>query len=159
MTQTKPYTIPRTILSRIAAFYYLRTFWPILIGPMLFGIALMIFGPNQMARFFGVILAIWPGTTFVRALLLVGKPAQAWAKPTVMSFDEDALYFESQTTPPSRLRLKRTVVRQLVPLVGFYLVQFRKFEFVPVPMDAFEVDEDRAKFEESFAKTNALTHA
>jgi len=151
MTSTKPYTIPRPVLSRLAALYYLRTFWPILLGPVLFGLAVAILGPNRMIRFLGAVLAIWPATAFARALLLVGKPAQAWGKPTVMSFDEEALYFESQTEPVSRLRLKRTVVRRLVKLAGFYLVQFRKFEFVPVPMGAFEEPEDREAFEQSFA--------
>lgn len=152
MIQTKPYTIPRPILSRIAALYYLRTFWPILLLPVLFGLSLAIFGPNRMFRFFGAVLAIWPATAFARSLLLVGKPAQAWAKPTTMSFDDEALYFESQTEPPSRLRLKRTVVRKLIKLAGFYLVQFRKFEFVPVPMGIFETPEEREEFERGFSR-------
>ncbi len=150
MIQTKPYSIPRSILSRVTALYYLRTFWPILLGPAIFGIALMALGPNQMARYFGLILVIWPFTAFGRSLLLTGKPARAWAKQTVMSFDDEALYFESKTEPPSRLRLKRTIVRRVISLAGFYLIQFRRFEFVPVPMGVFESDEDRKAFLESF---------
>lgn len=150
LPHSQPYTIPRPILSRLAGIYYLRTFWPILVGPTVFGIALLIFGPNQMLRLFGVFLAAWPGTVFVRALILVGKPAKAWAKPTVMSFDHDALYFESQTEPVSRLKLKRTSIRRVFRLAGYYIVQFRKFEFVPVPILALEEGSSRTQFEESF---------
>ena len=85
MIQSKPYTIPRTVLSRITALYYLRTFWFVLIGPFLFGIALLFLAPNQTARYFGFFLAVWPMTIFTRALLLTGKAAKIWSKSTVMS--------------------------------------------------------------------------
>ncbi len=134
--QSKPYTVSRNVLSRLTAFYYLRTFWFILIGPFLFGIGLILLGPNQMSRFFGFILAAWPMTVFARALLLTGKAARAWAKPTVMTIAKDAFLFESETEPVSRFQLKFEGVRSVVPLLGFYLIQTRRFAFVPVPVAA-----------------------
>lgn len=147
MVQTRPYTIPRSVLSRLTALYYLRTFWPILILPFLFGVAVFIFGPNKEFRVFGLVLMIWPFTAFIRGLLLTGKAAKAWSQPTVMSFDDEAFYFQS---PLSALSLKRSVVRRLVRLFGFYLLQFRRFEFVPIPEGVFASDEDRERFEASF---------
>lgn len=140
MIQSQPYTIPRTVLARITALYYLRTFWFVLIGPFLFGLVLMLVGPNQMARFFGMILVIWPLTVFVRSLLLTGKNAKVWAKPTVMTVAEDAFLFESQTEPISRFKLRFESVRRVMPLMGYLLIQTRKFGYVPIPESAIPKD-------------------
>jgi hypothetical protein len=131
--QSKPYSIPRTVLARIAAIYYLRTFWFILLGPFLFGVALLFVGPNQTARVFGLILAAWPITIFTRALLLVGKSAKVWAKPTTVSIGDDGFYFESQTEPISRLKLRFEGVRKVLTLGAYRLLQTRQFGFVPIP--------------------------
>jgi hypothetical protein len=136
MIQSQPYAIPRTVLSRLAALYYLRTFWMVLLVPPIFGIALLFVGPNQTARFFGLILAIWPATVFVRSLLLTGKSAKVWASKTVMTVDKDAFLFESQTEPVSRLKLRFESVRRVVHLAGYELLQTRHFGFVPVPTAA-----------------------
>lgn len=136
MIQSQPYTIPRTVLARITALYYLRTFWFVLIGPFLFGLVLMFIGPNQLARFFGVVLVIWPLTAFARSLLLTGKNARVWAKPTVMTVADNAFLFESQTEPISRFKLRFESVRKVMPLMGYLLIQTRRFGYVPVPESA-----------------------
>lgn len=133
MIQSQPYTIPRSVLARLTALYYLRTFWFVLIGPFLFGLVLTIVGPNQMSKFFGAILVIWPLTVFARSILLTSKNAKVWAKPTVMTVAEDAFLFESQTEPISRFKLRFESVRRVMPLMGYLLIQTRKFGYVPVP--------------------------
>lgn len=133
MIQSKPYSIPRTVLARITAIYYLRTFWFVLLGPFLFGVILLFVGPNQAARIFGLILAIWPITIFSRALLLTGKSAKLWAKPTTVSIGDDAFYFESETEPVSRFKLRFEGVRKVMTLGVFRLLQTRRFGFVPIP--------------------------
>ena len=145
MIQTQPYFIPRTVLSRLAALYYLRTFWFVLVGPFLFGIVLLFVGPNQIARVFGVILAIWPATVFTRSLLLTGKVARVWSKPTVMTVDKDAFLFESQTEPVSRQKLRFESVRKVVSIAGYDLIQTRRFGFVPVPREALPDGVDLAE--------------
>jgi hypothetical protein len=145
MIQSKPYTIPRTVLSRITALYYLRTFWFVLIGPFLFGIILLFVAPNQTYRYFGFFLAVWPMTIFTRALLLTGKAAKIWSKSTVMTVDKDAFLFESQTEPVSRFKLRFESVRKVVPLVGFQLLQTRRFGFVPIPEGALQEGVELAK--------------
>lgn len=136
MIQSKPYTIPRTVLSRITALYYLRTFWFLLIGPFLFGLVLMLIGPNEISRFFGVVLVVWPLTVFARSLLLTRKNAKVWAKPTVMMVAEDAFLFESQTEPVSRYKLRFESVRKIVPMMGYILIQTKRFGYVPIPEDS-----------------------
>jgi hypothetical protein len=131
--KSKPYSIPRTVLARLSAIYYVRTFWFVLLGPFLFGVALMFLGPNQTARVFGLIVAIWPITIFTRAFLLTGKSAKAWIKPTTLTIGDDAFYFESETEPVSRLKLRFESVRRVVALGGYRLLQTRLFGFVPVP--------------------------
>jgi len=141
MIQSQPYTIPHTVLSRISALYYLRTFWPILAGPVLFGIALMVLGPNRISQFFGIVLVIWPMTVFTRALLLTRKTAKVWAKPTVMTVGEEAFLFESQNEPVSRMKLDFNSMRKVFPMLGYYILQTRKLGFVPVPISALEPHE------------------
>ncbi len=136
MIQSQPYTIPRTVLARLTAFYYLRTFWFLLIGPFLFGLVLMFLGPNEVSRFFGVVLVVWPLTVFARSLLLTYRNAKVWARPTVMTVAEDAFLFESQTEPVSRFKLRFESVRRIVPLMGYYLLQTRRFAYIPVPEEA-----------------------
>lgn len=138
MIQSKPYTIPHTVLSRIAALYYLRTFWFVLIGPVLFGIALLTFGPNRMSQFFGMILIFWPMTVFTRALLFTRKTAKVWAKPTVMTVADGAFLFESTGEPVSRMKLDFSSMRRVFPLLGYYILQTRRLGFVPVPISALE---------------------
>lgn len=136
MIETKPYSFTRSELSRLTALYYLRTFWFVFIGPFLFGIILMIFGPNQTTRVFGLVFAGWPGTVFVRSLLLTKKNAQAWVHPTVMSVREDGLYFESQTEPIQRVKVRFESIRRTIPILGYLLFQTRRFGFIPLKESA-----------------------
>lgn len=137
MIQSQPYTIPRFVLSRIAGLYYLRTFWFILAGPFLFGLALLFFGPNQIARVFGLLLVIWPTSIFARAFLLVKKTSKAWAKPTIMTVADDAFLFESLSEEGGgKYRLKFDVVRKVIPLMGYQLLQTRRYGYVAVPVSA-----------------------
>jgi hypothetical protein len=125
-------------LARVTALYYLRTFWFILIGPFLFGVALLIFGPNRAAQIFGLIMAIWPMTVFARALLLTRKQAKVWEKPTVMTVGEDAFLFESNVEPLNRMKLDFKSMRRVYPLLGYYILQTHKLGFVAVPVSALE---------------------
>jgi hypothetical protein len=138
--KSEPYSIPRIVLARLTALYYLRTFWFVLLGPFLFGIVLLFVGPNQTARIFGLILAIWPMTVFSRALLLTGKAAKLWGKPTTVTLAEDGYYFESQGEPVSRLKLRFESIRRVIPLGRYLLFQTRRFGFVPIPDDALPTD-------------------
>lgn len=136
MIQSQPYSIPRSILSRITAIYYLRTFWFILIGPFLFGLTLLFVAPNPTIRFFGVILAVWPATVFTRSFLLVGKNAKVWANPTVATIRDDGVYFVAEGTAPTRLRLTFQGLRNAFPLAGYFILQTRRFGFVPIPLQS-----------------------
>ena len=139
MIQSQPYSVPRPVLARLTALYYLRTFWFILIGPFVLGVILMSVGPNSISRFFGAILAIWPATVFMRAFLLVGKNAKVWSKKTVMTVSGDAFLFESES---SKLRLRFEGVRKVFPLAGYQILQTRTFGFVPVPTAALPENTD-----------------
>jgi hypothetical protein len=139
MIQSKPYTIPRVTHARLTAFYYLRTFWFILLWPFLFGIALVIFGPNQISRAFGALVAAWPLTVFARAYLLHRKVHAAWLHPTVLTVGEQAFLFESEDSPErkgGRFKLNFNSVRQVIPMFDYQLLQTRRFGFVAIPNDA-----------------------
>ncbi len=148
MIQSSPYTISRTALARLTAFYYLRTFWFVLIGPLLFGIGLTFLGPNQTSRAFGAILVAWPLTVFARSILLTRKSAIVWSKPTTLALGEDAFLFESQTDPIKRYKLRFESVRRVVPMMGFHLLQTRRFAFIPVPEDAIS-HEDLLRYQKA----------
>jgi hypothetical protein len=136
MIRTKPYRIARIELSRISALYYLKTLWFILIGPFLFGLVLLLFGPNQTFRVFGLILAMWPGTIFVRSLIVTRRNAEVWSKPTVAWIEDGTVYFESEEEPVRRFKIAFQNIRNVVRIAGYLLLQTRKFGFVPIPISA-----------------------
>ena len=137
MIRTKPYRIARIELSRLSALYYLKTLWFLLIGPFLFGLVLLVFGPNQTFRVFGLVLAAWPGTIFVRSLLITRKNAAVWSQPTVAWIEDETVYFESQEEPVHRFKLAFAGIRNVVRIAGYILLQTRRFGFVPIPVSAF----------------------
>lgn len=139
MIQSKPFTIPRITHARLTAFYYLRTFWFVLIWPFLFGIAIVVFGPNQTYRAFGAFLVAWPLTVFARAYFLHRKVHIAWLHPTVMTVADGAFLFASEGSPDregGRFKLRFASVRRVIPMFDYQLLQTRRFGFVAIPNSA-----------------------
>ena len=135
MIQSQPYTISRLMHARLTGFYYLRTFWFVLLPPFFFGLALVIFGPNKVSQVFGLVLAVWPMTVFARAYLLHRKVHEAWLEPSVLKIGEDAFLFENQSSKRTA-QLRFNAVRKVVPMLGYQLLQTLKYGFVAVPDDA-----------------------
>jgi hypothetical protein len=135
MIESKPYTISRLMHARLTGLYYLRTFWFVLVPPFVFGVALVIFGPNKVSQVFGLVLAIWPMTVFARAYLLHRRVHEAWLEPTVLKVGEDAFLFENQGSNRTA-QLKFTSIRKVVRMFGYQLLQTLKYGFVAVPDDA-----------------------
>lgn len=146
--KTRPFQIPRLRLAYLAAEEYVRLLWWIVIVPPAFGVVAFFFGSGLMQAA-GLAGILWPISIPARGIVSTTKAGRLFTSGCFAELNEQCLTFYDSSTKrekPLRWLIPLIQVRDVVERREFYLVRMRLLGFVPVPLDAFESDEDRAKF-------------
>jgi hypothetical protein len=147
MVKTQPYRISRTRLAWLASEEYLRSFWWFALTTPIAGIFLMVYGQGFLPAV-GLMGFAWPFSIPARAVLSSSKASRLFTNGCLAEVGDEFLTFydTSDRHPPLRWRLPLVRVRDVVIRGDCLLVRMRKLGFAPIPVLAFETDENRNAF-------------
>jgi hypothetical protein len=150
--KTRPFQVSRTRLAYLAGEEYLRTLWWFAGTVPVFGILMLIFGRGAL-QIIGLMGILWPISIPARGIVSTGKAGKLFSRGCFATLDEENLTFYDTSDRPTPLRWKLPLsqVRDVVERRDFYLVRMRLLSFVPIPISAFECEEDQATFVRTIA--------
>jgi len=135
-------------LAYLAAEEFLRLLWWIVIVVPLFGIVALVYG-RGILQAAGMAAILWPISIPARGILSTTRAGRLFTYGCFAELDDQNLTFydsSGKRERPLRWKIPLYTVRDVVERHDFYLVRMRLLWFVPVPLSAFESDDDRACF-------------
>ena len=92
---------------------------------------------------------LWPVSIPARGIVSTTKASRLFAQGCRAVLDDEFLtFYDTSSRPkPLRWRLPLIRVRDVVERRNYLLIRMRKLDFVAIPKNAFETDDDRAVFE------------
>ena len=146
-----PYRIPRTILARLAAEEYVRSFWWFVAVVPLFGMVSLVVG-SGLIQVIGMFAVLWPLSIPARAVLTGWKAGGFFSDGVSAELRDGKLYIHGQNGKGMVLDADR--VRRVVERHGYLLVQFGIGNFVAIPASA--LGDRKAEFEAQLSCHTAL---
>ena len=142
--ETRPFTIPRLLFSRLCAEIYVRQFWWLLLPWILLGGALVMLASEPALKALGAVIAAWPLSIPARALFLTKRAAQFYRDSVRARIEGGWLYFIPASGTGFKISTER--ISAIRDLHGYLAISIGMMRFAIVGSSAFQTEEERSSF-------------